>query len=233
MSGRGRLPILYEDGELLVIDKPAGLLSVGTEAERTATAWRQATDYLQIRKKRARAYVVHRLDRDTSGVLLFAKTEALKQALQAQWNDLVTYRGYLAVVEGRPPHQEATLHAYLLENRAHVVYAAPKSRGGREAVTHYKVLDSRRGLTLLDVAIDTGRKNQIRVQLADLGCPVSGDKKYGHGPGPLGRLGLHAARLDLRHPATGKALSFTAPMPPPFARLFPQITLKEEDPPCE
>lgn len=231
MARQNRPHILYEDGELIAINKPAGLLSVAADAQRTATAWRQVTDYLRIRDKRARAHVVHRLDRDTSGVLLFAKNEKLKLALQERWNDLVSCRGYQAVVAGRPPRDEGTVRTWLLENRAHIVYSAPKSKGGKEAVTRYRVVESRKGFTLLDVEIDTGRKNQIRVHMADLGCPVAGDKKYGNGADPLRRLGLHAGRLVLTHPVTGKELSFAAPLPQEFKRLFPDKTPKEAQSP--
>lgn len=231
MARQNRPCILYEDGELIAINKPAGLLSVATDAQRTATAWRQVTDYLRIRDKRARAHVVHRLDRDTSGVLLFAKNEKLKLALQERWNDLVSCRGYQAVVAGRPPRDEGTVRTWLLENQAHIVYSAPKRKGGKEAVTRYRVVESRKGFTLLDVEIDTGRKNQIRVHMADLGCPVAGDKKYGNGADPLRRLGLHAGKLVLTHPVTGKELSFTALLPQEFKRLFPDKTPKEAQSP--
>ena len=230
MARRSWPDILYEDNELLVINKPAGLLSVATEAQRTATAWRQVTDYLQIRNKRARAHVVHRLDRDTSGVLLFAKNERLKLALQERWNDLVSCRGYQAVVAGCPSREEDTIRTWLLENRAHVVYSAPKSKGGKEAVTRYRVVESRKGFTLLEVEIDTGRKNQIRVHMAEMGCPVVGDRKYGDGSDPLHRLGLHAGKLALTHPVTGKELAFTAPMPREFRRFFSDKTSKEAAP---
>lgn len=229
MARQNRPDILYEDAELIAINKPTGLLSVATDAQRSVTAWRQVTDYLQLRNKRARAYVVHRLDRDTSGVLLFAKNEKLRLALQERWNELVTCRGYLAVVSGAPPKEEDTIRTWLLENRAHIVFSAPKSKGGKEAVTRYRVLERRGGFALLDVEIDTGRKNQIRVHMADLGCPVIGDKKYGDGSDPLRRLGLHAGRLELTHPVTGRKLSFTAPTPREFERLFPTIRPKEDE----
>lgn len=223
--------ILYEDGELLVVNKPAGQLSVATDGPWQLTAYRQATDYLQIRNKRARLFIVHRLDRDTSGVLLFAKNESLKLALQEKWNELVTCRGYHAVVAGTPPEQEGTLISYLLENRAHVVYSAPKEKGGKTAVTQYRRVSTRKGYSLLALELRTGRKNQIRVQLADLGCPVVGDKKYGGGVGgnPLGRLGLHAGRLVLTHPHTGEELAFTAHLPSEFERCFPGLGRKEEN----
>lgn len=222
--------ILYEDKELIAINKPAGLLTVAAGVPGAPTAWRQVTDYLQVRNKRSRAHVVHRLDRDTSGVLLFSKKEELKEALQERWNELVVCRGYTAVVEGRPEEEEGTIRTFLLENRAHVVYSAPQYRGGKEAITHYKAVRSRKGFTLVDVRIDTGRKNQIRVHMADLGCPVVGDKKYGKGADPLRRLGLHAGKLELHHPGTGEKLCFEAPLPKEFYRLFPEKNIKEEGP---
>ena len=170
-----------------------------------------------------RACVVHRLDRDTSGVLLFAKEDGLRRAFQDKWNELVVTRRYLAVVDGQPPEESGTVRSFLLENKAHIVYSAPEHRGGKEAVTHYQVLDRRRGCSLIQVDLDTGRKNQIRVHMADLGCPVVGDKKYGSkGDSPLHRLGLHAQCLSLRHPVTGKVITFESPMPAEFSRFFPQ-----------
>lgn len=222
--------ILYEDKEIIVINKPAGQLTVATDVPGAMTAWRQVTDYLQIRNKKARAQVVHRLDRDTSGVLLFAKNESLKLAFQEKWNELVTCRGYIAVVDGKPEREEGTIRTFLLENKAHVVYSAPERKGGKEAITHYKTVEGRKGFTLMDVRIDTGRKNQIRVHMKDLGCPVVGDKKYGNGADPLRRLGLHAGKLELRHPKTGVLQSFEAPLPQEFIRLFPNQKKKEETP---
>ncbi len=225
--------ILYEDKELLVINKPAGQLSIATDMLRQETAYSQATDYIRIRNKKARLFIVHRLDRDTSGVLLFAKNEGIKLALQEKWNQIVSRRGYQAIVAGKPEREEDTLCSYLLENKAHVVYSAPEKKGGKLAITHYRFLRERKGYSLLDLSIDTGRKNQIRVQLADLGHPVAGDKKYGEGKGgnPIGRLGLHAGRLTLTHPKTGKELDFMAPLPKEFERLFPNPVSKESTQP--
>ncbi len=220
--------ILYEDQELLVVDKPAGQLSVATDTSWKNTAYRQAADYIRIRNKRARLFLVHRLDRDTSGVLLFAKSESVKQALQKDWNHLVTWRGYQAIVVGRPPKEAGTLRSYLLENQAHKVYSAPERKGGKLAVTHYRILGERKGYSLLDLNIDTGRKNQIRVQLSDLGCPVAGDRKYGGLQDPIGRLALHAGKLTLTHPVKGEEYSFAAELPREFGRLFPAKTPKEE-----
>ncbi len=212
-------PVLFEDGELLVIHKPAGLLSVATDTQKDRTAYRLTVDYLRARDPRARLFVVHRLDRDTSGVLLFARTGEIKEALQADWNGLVKKRGYWAVVEGEDLPDSGECRSRLTENAVHKVYSAKGSQG-KEAVTRYTVLSRRKGYSLLDVELDTGRKNQIRAHLAELGHPVAGDTKYGAGTDPMGRLGLHAYELALKDPRNGKLLTFTAPPPVEFQRMF-------------
>lgn len=214
-------PVLYEDQGLLVIHKPAGLLSVATEAQKSRTAYRLTADYLRSRDPGAKLFVVHRLDRDTSGVLLFAKSKELQDALQEDWNGLVKKRGYWAVVEGEDLPDSGTCRSQLTENKIHRVYSS-KGREGKEAVTRYAVLDRRRGYSLLEVELDTGRKNQIRAHLAELGHPVAGDDKYGARTDPMGRLGLHAYELRLTDPRSGKSLSFTAPPPEGFRRMFPR-----------
>lgn len=214
-------PVLYEDEGLLVVHKPAGLLTVATDTQKSRTAYRLTADYLHARDARSRLFVVHRLDRDTSGVLLFAKDPALKEALQEDWNGLVKKRGYWAVAEREDLPDSGVCRSPLTENKVHKVYSA---RDGecREAVTRYTVLARRKGYTLLDVELDTGRKNQIRAHLAELDHPVAGDKKYGARTDPMGRLGLHAYELSLTDPRTKKPLSFTAPPPEGFRRMFPR-----------
>lgn len=214
-------PVLYEDSGLLAIHKPAGLLSVATDTQKDRTAYRLTADYLRARNPRARLFVVHRLDRDTSGVLLFAKSEELKNALQEDWNGLVKKRGYWAVAEGEDLPDSGTCRSQLTENKVHRVYSS-QDREGKEAVTRYAVLDRRGGYSLLDVELDTGRKNQIRAHLAELGHPVAGDAKYGARTDPMGRLGLHAYELRLTDPRGGKSLAFTAPPPEGFRRMFPK-----------
>ena len=210
-------PVLYEDGRLLVIHKPAGLLSMASDRERLRTAYRMATDYVRQRDPGARVFIVHRLDRDTSGVLLFAKDEETKRAYQEQWDALVRRRGYLAVVEGRPPREADTVRTLLRENAAHKVYSVRS--GGKEAVTHYRTVQSGSRYTLLEVDIDTGRKNQIRAHLSELGCPVAGDRAYGAAADPLGRLCLHAHELRLTDPFTGEERAFRAEPPRGFRSL--------------
>lgn len=214
-------PVLYEDERLLVVNKPAGLLSVATEAQKNRTAYRLTADYLKARSPQSRLFVVHRLDRDTSGVLLFAKDPSLKEALQENWNGLVKKRGYWAVVEGEDLPDSGVCRSHLTENKVHRVYSA-KDGEGKEAVTRYTLLARRKGYALLNVELDTGRKNQIRTHLAELGHPVAGDKKYGARTDPMSRLGLHAYELSLTDPRAKKSLSFTAPPPEGFRQMFPR-----------
>ena len=209
-------PLLYEDADLLAIDKPAGLLSTANEREQERTAFRAVSDWLRDRGE-GRAFLVHRLDRDTSGVLLFAKSEAVQQRFQNEWNTLIRRRGYRAVVEGAPPEPAGTIRTQLRENRIHRVYSVRS--GGKTAVTHYQVERLGADYALLAVAIDTGRKNQIRVHFSELGCPVAGDKVYGAATDPLGRLCLHAHELSFAHPVTGAELLLRSETPRGFSRL--------------
>lgn len=214
-------PILYEDDGILVIQKPSGLLTVSTESQKSHTAYHMVFDYLQARNPKNRPFIVHRLDRDTSGVLLFAKSFKLKEELQNDWNTLVKKRRYLAIVEGENLPNSGICSSQLTENRIHRVYST-KSGNGKNAITRYTVITHTKGYSLLDLELDTGRKNQIRVHMSEMGHPVIGDKKYGATSSPLGRLGLHACELVLTDPRTGKILTFTAPIPTEFKKMFPQ-----------
>ena len=187
-------PILYQDRDLIAIDKPAGLLTVGHEGERQRTAYRMLADTLRDGSREKKLFVVHRLDRDTSGAVLFARNEE---------------------------REEGVVRSWLRETSTRVVYSGGPGSGAKEAITHYKVLSRSGEYALVRVPLDTGRKNQIRVHMADLGYPVAGDRKYGDGSGPMDRLALHAVRLTLTDPRTGAPLTVTAPVPKPFLRLFP------------
>jgi RluA family pseudouridine synthase len=217
------LVILYEDADILVVDKPAGLLTIATTRDKTRTAYFVLTDY--VRKGYARSprrlFIVHRLDRDTSGVLVFAKTEEAKLRLQDQWKE--TEKKYLAVVHGRVAKSSQTISTYLAENKAHVVYSTASATEGKLSHTAYRVLRQTKDLSLLEVELLTGRKHQIRVHLAGIGHPVVGDTKYGRANDSHRRLALHARSLSLTHPASGKRLSFEAPAPAFFARLVGPI----------
>lgn len=214
------IPIIYEDDEIIVIDKPSGLLTIPSDKEKGKTAYRILTDYVQTKDKRNRVFVVHRIDEDTSGVLLFAKNDELREVLQNNWNDLVTDRGYYAVVDGVMKEKEGTIKSYLKSNSLNLMYSTKDKKNGQLAVTHYKVLKENEKYSLLDVHIESGRKNQIRVHLGDLGHFVIGDDKYGKPTNPIGRLGLHASLLIIKHPVKGKVLSFESPIPHSFLEVI-------------
>jgi len=204
------LSLLHEDDDLLVIDKPAGLLTIATERERERTAYRLLWDYLAAQRPPGRPFIVHRLDRDTSGLLVFAKSPAAKRQLQIQFEARTAERGYVAVVEGRVRADAGTLESRLAQDRTLRVRA---SREGRPAVTHYRVLARRLDTTVLELRLGTGRRRQIRVHLAEIGHPILGDREHGSRRDPFGRLALHACRLRVVHPATGQAVSFESAAP--------------------
>ena len=213
-------PILYEDEHLIVVNKPAKLLSVANDKEKTRTAYHLVTDYVKARRVDDRIFVLHRLDRDTSGVLMFARDAETKELFQARWNEIVTRRGYLAVVEGVPKPAQDTIRSYLVETDTHLSFSGAPGKGAKEAVTSYQIVKAGSGYALLDISIETGRKNQIRVHMKEKGCPVAGDKQYGARTNPIGRLCLHANELSFTHPATGEQITFKAKMPRDFNRVF-------------
>lgn len=225
---RSKLPIIYEDDDLIVINKPSGLLSIASDNEKSSTAYRMLSDYVQQKDKHNRIFVVHRLDEDTSGVLMVAKNIEIQQALQEKWNEIVTKRGYFAIVEGVMENQEGTFKTYLKKNNQNLMYSSKKSGDGQLAITHYKEIKTNGVYSLLDVNIDTGRKNQIRVHLGESGHYVIGDDKYGKPANPIGRLGLHAYALEFIHPFTGKKMSFSTPMPKDFLKLIDKVDKKQK-----
>ena len=214
------LPILYEDDDLIVIDKPSGLLSIASDKEKEKTAYRMLNDYVKRKDPKARIFIVHRIDKDTSGVLVVAKNVEIRDALQHRWNDIVSDRGYYAIIEGHMEKEKGTFHTWLLETSTNLMFSSHKKGEGQEAITHYEVMKTSEKYSLLDVHIDTGRKNQIRVHLKESGHPIIGDDKYGEPSNPLGRLGLHAYRLAFTHPKTKKKMVFEAPLPNEFKSLF-------------
>ncbi len=225
---RSNLPIIYEDNDLIVINKPTKLLSVPSDNEKGSTAFRMVNDYLQQKDKHNRAFIVHRLDEDTSGVLMFAKNDKMARALTDgdNWNNLTKKRGYYAIVEGQLDKKEGTITSYLKKNAQNLMYSSKKKGDGQYAVTHYKVVQENALYTLVDVNIDTGRKNQIRVHFGDLGHHVIGDDKYGEPSNPIKRLGLHAYELDIVNPLNGKMMKFKAPMPKEFSLLMNENCVK-------
>jgi 23S rRNA pseudouridine1911/1915/1917 synthase len=212
--------IIYEDADIIVIDKPAGLLTIATDAEKERTAYHQLTDYVQIQNPDQRIFIVHRLDRDTSGVMLFARNEAVKKMFQDNWKELMIERAYIAVVEGRLDKKEGTVKSWLLETKTKLMYSSARPGAGLEAITHYKVLMDSSRYSLLEIRLETGRKNQIRVHMQDMGHSIIGDKKYGAKTNPIGRLGLHASILAFRHPVTNEMMRFETEVPKKFSRLL-------------
>ncbi|MEX0803127.1 MAG: RluA family pseudouridine synthase [Candidatus Binatia bacterium] len=221
------LQIVHEDRDIIVIDKPTGLLTMATDSEKTRTAYFMLTDYVRkgYSKSRNRIFIVHRLDRETSGILIFAKTIEAKLFLQEHWEE--TRKKYLAVVHGHCEKKIDTIATYLAENKAHFVYSTPDTRKGRLSRTAYKVLKQTRDLALLEVDLLTGRKHQIRVHLADLGHPVVGDTKYGKTSRGHGRLALHAHSLSFKHPFTRTRLTFETKVPTYFNQLVGNIDVHD------
>jgi len=213
------LEILYEDRDIIVVNKAAGLLSIGTGRDEGRTAHASLMDYVQKgnHKSRERVFIVHRLDRDTSGALVFARTEEAKSTLQKNWNEVEKI--YLAMVEGNPDPPEGTISSYLVENNALRVYSTNDPALGKLSETEYKVVKVQGQRALLELRLLTGRKNQIRVHLADKGWPIIGDSKYGNKIRDNKRLALHSHKLSFDHPYNGKRLTFTAPVPESFHRM--------------
>ena len=214
-----QLHIIYEDKHLVVVEKAAGLLTMGRDSSKK-TAQSLLTDYLKQKDARSMAYVCHRLDQYTSGILVFAKDPDMQRELRYNWDNYVRERSYTAVVEGCPEPPQQELRHNLVENSNNMmVYVARKPDEGRLAVTRYRVVQSNNYHALLDIQIFTGRKNQIRVQLAEIGHPVAGDRKYGGATNPIGRLMLHNHRLSLVHPMTRELMHFEAPIPAAFRKV--------------
>ena len=221
---RLQISIIYEDEDFLAVNKPAGLLSVESDKD-TECAYGYALSYLQSAGKNNRPYILHRIDKETSGVLVFAKNIKLHSMLKMHWNEQVSLREYYAVVEGILQNKQDTLTTYLKENKNNLVYTT-NDPTGQKAITHYEVVKEVGEYSLLRVRIDTGRKNQIRAQMQALGAPVVGDDKYGKKldgtqvKNPLGRLGLHASKLVFLHPVTKEIITFNAPLPTVFRDFF-------------
>lgn len=214
-----RLKLVYEDDDTIVVNKGYGLLSMGTDKIKEGTAYSILREYLKWQDPRNKLFIVHRLDRDTSGLMVFAKSQEAKDKLQHNWNNMVIARKYLAVVEGRPESEEGEVRSYLAENSRFEVYSTDKPEEGQLAVTRYRTLRSRNGYSLMEVSLDTGRKNQIRVHMKDLGHPIAGDRRYGAKSSPIHRMALHAQTLRFIHPMTRKDMNFSTPVPASFARM--------------
>jgi 23S rRNA pseudouridine1911/1915/1917 synthase len=214
------LDIIFEDEHIIVVKKVHGLLSISTNKKGDTTAYGLLSQYVKDSDPANHIYVLHRLDRETSGIMMFAKTPEAKQALQTDWQESVMERCYYVVVEGIVEADKGTIVSWLTENKNFLVFSTPHDNGGQKATTHYKVLQRLKNYSLVEVKLETGRKNQIRVHMQDIGHPVVGDKKYGATRNPINRLGLHAFLLVFKHPFTGEIMRFETGVPDEFNKLF-------------
>ena len=211
--------IVYEDRWLIVVEKAVGILSMAA-GHSTLNVKSVLDDYFKKSHQKCSAHVVHRLDRDTSGLMVYAKDMETEQILEHNWHDIVYDRRYVAVVSGEMEDDEGTIANWLKDNKAYITYSSPTDNGGKYAVTHFHVLDRTTEHSLVEYKLETGRKNQIRVHSADMGHPVCGDTKYGNGDDPLHRLCLHAWLLCFTHPVTGQPMEFETPIPVAFRKMF-------------
>ncbi|MEG1649173.1 MAG: RluA family pseudouridine synthase [Rikenellaceae bacterium] len=214
------LRVIYEDDYLIVAYKRNGLLSMASDSERKKTAYYILSEYLKAKDKNNRVFIVHRLDRETSGLMLFAKSADIQHQLQQNWNEIVLERKYVAVIEGQPKSDSGEITSYLAENKAFTVYSTHDAERGEKATTHYKVLRKGNGNTLVELELETGKKNQIRVHMKDMYCPIVGDKKYGGHTSIINRVALHARQIRFIHPVTHEELNFETPIPKPFMKLL-------------
>lgn len=205
--------ILFEDDDIVVIDKDAGLLTIANDKEKERTAYSILSAHVKKQHPKNLIFIVHRLDRETSGVMLFAKSEKVQALLQKDWNETIQQRSYWAIVEGIMTRNEGKVTSWLNENKAMVMYSSLKPGDGQEAVTNYKLIKTYQACSLVECNLETGRKNQIRVHMKDIGFPIIGDKKYGAKTNPIGRIGLHAKVLEFDHPTKGHRLKYDVPLP--------------------
>lgn len=215
-----RLKIVYEDDDIIVVNKGYGLLSMGTDNKTEGTAYWILRDYVKRKDPRNKIFIVHRLDQQTSGLMMFAKNVQAKEAMQHNWNNMVLERRYIAIVEGGeidPP--VGSVESFLAENSVHEVYSTDNPNEGQFAVTRYRTLRSRGQYSMVELQLETGRKNQIRVHMKDLGHPIAGDKRYGAKTSPIHRLCLHAQTLRFVHPITKRDMNFTSELPAGFTKM--------------
>ncbi len=218
------MKMVFEDAYIIVVDKREGLLSIGTDKQKERTAHSILNDYVQRSGKGNRVYIVHRLDKDTSGLMVFAKDEKTKVRMQDNWDKIVTERKYVAVVSGEMEKDHGTITSWLTDNKVFITYSSMTDNGGEKAVTHYRTIKRANGYSLLELELETGRKNQIRVHMQDLKHPIIGDVKYGDGNNPIDRLALHAFKLNFYHPLTGELMRFETPYPDAFRKLLFKVS---------
>lgn len=214
-----RVKLVYEDDDIIVINKGYGLLSMGNDKIKDGTAYSIIREYIKTKDPRNKLFIVHRLDQHTSGLMVFAKSIEAKEALQHNWNNMVLRRQYVCVVEGKVLQPQGEVRGLLAENSQHIVYVTDDPKVGKPALTRYSVVKSANGYTLLELELETGRKNQIRVHMKELGHPIVGDRKYGAKTSPINRLALHAMTLRFVHPITKKLMDFSTPVPNSFQSM--------------
>lgn len=210
--------ILYEDNELIVVSKPAGLLTIATDKQEKNTLYNKVREYIKRDNYKNKIFIVHRLDRETSGIVMFAKNEYIKNILQKNWNTIVKTRHYIAIVSGYMDKKEGIIHTWLTENRNKQVFSTKDKKEGREAITEYKVIEENNQKSLVSIYIKTGRKNQIRVHLKENGYPIVGDTKYGGLKAE--RMYLHNDKLVFKHPVIGKEMAFEIELPTCFTKIM-------------
>lgn len=215
-----QLNLVYIDRDLIIINKPSGLLTVAGGKEKNRTAYSMLSKYVRSEDPDNKLFIIHRLDRETSGLLMFARSEKVKLKILETWNSTISKRIYVGVVEGMVEPPEGTVTSWLTESKALKVYSSQNPQHGRKAVTHYRKIKGNSTCTLLEVHLETASKHQIRVHMEDIGHPIVGDEKYGASFDPIGRIGLHAQVLDFIHPSTGKACRFDTGVPGKFLKIF-------------
>ena len=213
------IKIVFEDEYLVVLEKKVGILSMAA-GHSSLNVKGVLDDYFHKSRQRCHAHVVHRLDKDTSGLMIYAKDMKTEQVLEKEWHDIVYDRRYVAVLSGEINDEGGTIANWLKDNKAYITYSSPVDNGGKYAVTHFHTLQRKNGYSLVEFKLETGRKNQIRVHSADMGHPVCGDIKYGNGDDPCNRLALHAYMLCFEHPVTRERLEFVTPIPDSFLKVF-------------
>lgn len=211
--------VVFEDDQIIVVNKPSGLLTIATNKEKEKTLYHIVSEYLKSKDKNSKVFIVHRLDKDTSGIVILAKNERIKNQLQENWNEYVTLREYAAVVHGNLKNEEGRIVQSLKETKTNLVYVTKKG-DGKEAITNYKVIKSNDNYSLLNIEIETGRKNQIRVAMSTIGNPIVGDKKYSNIRDNENRLYLHANRLKLYYPVIKKDILFEISNPSEFKKIM-------------
>ena len=217
---KDKIDLVYEDKAIIVVNKPSGLLTISTDNEKERTLFHKVISYEKQKNKNNKIFIVHRLDKDTSGLIVFAKSERIKNILQDNWDKMAKTRGYVAAVEGKVEKKKDTIKNWIHERANFTSYTSDKPNGGKLAITKYELLNTSKSYSLLKIVILTGRKNQIRVHMKDIGHTIVGDKKYGAKTNPLKRLGLHANILELEHPITHKVMKFETDIPTQFSNMF-------------